>query len=119
VPWVAALKSICTILLLLLACSNATVYADSSGEVICYVDKTDDLFRAYPDQLIFESKQFSIYQLINGLTVLILNKQTMRFNRFSNLNLLSGSTLDPEMPPEAYQYFTGRCDYSHSTTQSE
>jgi hypothetical protein len=97
---------------LLLACSSYAVYANKSGEVICYVDKSDDLFKVYSRQLIFESKQFSIYQLIDGLTVLILNKQTMRFNRLSNLNLLAGSTLDPAMPPEPYQYFSGHCEYS-------
>lgn len=95
------------------------VFADTTGEVICYVDKSDDLFKVYPRQLIFESKQFSIYQLIDGLTVLVLNNQTMRFNRLSNLNLLSASTLDPQMPPEAYQYFTGGCDNSHSITHTE
>lgn len=106
------LKLICTVVVLLCACCSFTVSAQTSGEVICYVDESDDLFKIYPDQLIFESEQFAIYQLINGLTVLILNKQTQRFNRLTNLNLLPGSTLDPQMPPEPYQFFSGYCDVS-------
>ncbi len=77
--------------------------------MVCYVDGSDDQFRVYPRQQVFTSERFAIYQLIDGLTVLVINKQTLRFNRLSNLNLLPTSSLDPEMPPEPYQYFTGRC----------
>ena len=80
------------------------------SEITCLVDGSDDQFRVYSRQQIFDSDRFAIYQLIDGLTVLIINKQTLRFNRLSNLNLLAESTLDPEMPPEPYQYFSGRCE---------
>ncbi|MDJ0833522.1 MAG: hypothetical protein QNJ69_08365 [Gammaproteobacteria bacterium] len=93
----------------ILSYSALTAHANKPAEVICYVDGTDDLFKVYPRQLVFESDRFAIYQLIDGLTLLVINKQTRRFNRLSNLNLLPESTLDPEMPPEPYQYFTGQC----------
>ncbi len=100
------LVSIIPILSLLVCTSSARA---ESTEMTCYVDGTDDLFKVYPRQQVFASDRFAIYQLIDGLTVLVINKQTMRFNRLSNLNLLAESTLDPEMPPEPYQYFTGSC----------
>ena len=100
------LVSIIPIVTLVLCGSGARA---EPGEVICYVDGTDDLFKVYPRQQVFASDRFTIYQLIDGLTVLVINKQTRRFNRLSNLNLLAHSTLDPEMPPEPYQYFTGSC----------
>ena len=96
--------------LLILAGWIATASADWPSEITCHVDGTDDLFRVYARQQVFDSERFAIYQLIDGLTVLVINKQTRRFNRLSNLNLLPESTLDPEMPPEPYQYFSGLCD---------
>lgn len=93
------------------ACFSLTVLADSSSEIICQVENSDDLFKVYPQQLVFKSEHFIIFQLIDGLTILIINTRTMRFNRLSNLNLLSNSTLDPALPPEPLQFFSGRCEY--------
>jgi len=93
------------------ACFSFSVLADSSSEIVCQVENSDDLFKVYPRQLVFKSDQFLIYQLIDGLSILIINTKTMRFNRLSNLNLLSNSTLDPALPPEPLQFFSGRCEY--------
>jgi len=92
--------------------SGGSLLASSDPEITCHVDGTDDLFKVYPRQQIFTSNQFSIYQLIDGLTVLIINRQTLQFNRLSSLNLLPHSSLDPELPPEPIQFFSGRCDFS-------
>jgi len=94
---------------IIMGLSGFSVNAQISREYTCHVDGTDDLFKVYPRQQIFASDQFSIYQLIDGLTVLVINNQTQRFNRLSNLNLLPNSTLDPQMLPEPLQYFTGYC----------
>jgi hypothetical protein len=91
-----------------------SLLASFEPEITCHVDGTDDLFKVYPRQKIFSSNQFSIYQLIDGLTVLIINRQTLQFNRLSSLNLLPHSTLDPELPAESMQFFSGRCEFSFS-----
>lgn len=96
--------------LVFIASISLNAQADPSSELLCRVEHTDDVFQVYPNQLIYNSKQFSIYQLIDGLTVLIVNSDTMRFNRISNINLLASSTLDPSWPAEPYQYFTGQCE---------
>lgn len=91
-----------------LACSSA--YASESDEWLCQVEGTDDRFRVDTSQRIFHTARFQIFQLIDGLTVLVLNTETRKFNRLSNLNLLSQSSLDPERPAESIQFFSGSCD---------
>jgi len=86
--------------------------ADSHKPLICTVRDSRDYFKVYPYQLIYSSDEFSHYQLIDGLTVLVVNKNTMRFNRLSNLNLLQSSAMDPNKQPENYQFFSGSCKFS-------
>ena len=84
--------------------------ADSRGELVCKVDGSQDYFKVYLSQRTYSSEQFSHYQLIDGLTVLVVNKVTMRFNRLSSLNLLHTSTMDPNQPPDGMQLFEGVCE---------
>ncbi len=84
--------------------------ADTFSAFRCDVDATDDIFIVYPSQLTFKSDRFYIFQLMNGLTVMIINRETGRFNRLSNLNLLPHSTLDPDRPTEPRQFFSGSCE---------
>ncbi|MDJ0880472.1 MAG: hypothetical protein QNJ56_02380 [Gammaproteobacteria bacterium] len=84
--------------------------ADVSAPIRCHVTDTDDVFIVYPPQLAFSSDRFYIFQLMNGLTVLIINRDTGRFNRLSNLNLLAHSTVDPFMHREPIQFFSGTCE---------
>ena len=95
----------------MIACCCFSVQADALKEMVCHVDSSDDLFKVYPRQLAYTGEQFNIYQLIDGLTVLIVNTQTMRFNRLSSLNLLPRSTLDPSWPAEPPQFFSGWCEH--------
>ena len=90
------------------------IQADSHIPLICTVSDSRDYFKVYPYQLIYSSDKFSHYQLIDGLTVMVVNKNTMRFNRLSNLNLLQRSTVDPNKPPENYQFFNGVCKFSEA-----
>lgn len=75
----------------------------------CKVEGSNDYFSIYGKQKTFETEQFIHYQLINGLTLIVLNKTTLRFNRLTNLNLLPSSSLDPNQPPEPMQFFSGEC----------
>lgn len=84
----------------------------------CWVDGSNDRFDVYPSQLSYTSDSFSHYQLIEGLTVLVVNNKTMRFNRLSNLNLLPHSTTDPTKPPDRFQLFGGLCEISQSADQN-
>ena len=86
--------------------------ADSHRPLFCTVSDSNDYFKVYPSQLIYSSDTFSHYQLMNGLTVLMVNKKTMRFNRLSNLNLLQSSVIDTKKPPDDYQFFNGLCKFS-------
>jgi len=88
--------------------------AGSHNQLICTAGDSQDYFKVYPYQLTYSSDKFSHYQLIDGLTVLVVNKNTMRFNRLSNLNLLQSSTIDPNKPPESYQFFKGICKFSET-----
>jgi len=88
--------------------------AGSHIPLICSVSGSRDYFKVYPHQLIYSSKEFSHYQLIDGLTVLVVNKNTMLFNRLSNLNLLQSSATDPNKPTENYQFFSGSCKFSYA-----
>jgi|GEM_PF-2288362 len=88
--------------------------AGSHNLLICTVSDSRDYFQVYPYQLIYSSDKFSHYQSIDGLTVLVVNKNTMRFNRLSNLNLLQSSSMDPNKPPESYQFFSGLCQFSET-----
>jgi len=94
---------------------TSSAQAGLRHSLVCTVSDSRDYFLVYPYQLIHTSEKFSHYQLIDGLTVLVVNKTTMRFNRLSNFNLLPSSTIDPKKPPENYQFFTGLC--KHSDTQ--
>lgn len=95
--------------LLLLILSSLPTFSAASGSLTCTVDGSRDSFVVYPAQQVFNSAQFSYYQMMDGLTVLILNKRTQGFNRLSNLNLLPHSSLDPHWPAEAPQLFSGHC----------
>ncbi len=75
----------------------------------CRVAGTDDRFIVYPHQRIYRSDSFDYYQLMQGLTVLVVHRQTRQFNRLSNLNLLPSSSLDPQRSAEPYQFFNGQC----------
>jgi hypothetical protein len=97
------------LLAVILFLGSRIVSPASHQALICSVDDTQDDFKVYPSQLVYTSKQFLYYQIIDGLTVLVVNQQTMRFNRLSNLNLLSHSTMDPSKSPENYQLFSGTC----------
>ncbi|MEH6577045.1 MAG: hypothetical protein V7731_08190 [Amphritea sp.] len=83
--------------------------AVSNDVMTCKVSGSVDYFIVYADQLIYSSDKFLHYQMIDGLTVIVVNKDTMRFNRLTNLNLLPSSTMDPQKPPESHQFFAGRC----------
>lgn len=87
--------------------------------LICSANDSVDYFEVYPSQLIYSSDSFTHYQLIAGLTVLVVNNQTLRFNRLSNFNLLSRSALDPNKPPSHYQFFSGVCKYKASNPQTK
>jgi len=102
---------ICNLIICLL---SSLTQADSHNPLICSVSDSRDYFQVYPSQLIYSSDKFSYYQLIGGLTVLVVNKNTMRFNRLSNLNLLQNSTMDPNKSPENYQLFNGLCKFSET-----
>jgi len=97
---------------LIICLFSPLIQADTHKSLICTVSDSRDYFKVYPYQLIYSSDEFSHYQLINGLTVLVVNKNTMRFNRLSNLNLLPSSVMDPNKPPENYQFFSGLCKHS-------
>lgn len=77
--------------------------------IICQVNGSVDYFALDATKQIYASKNFTYYQLIDGLTVLIVNNKTLKFNRLTNLNLLAHSTLDPNNPPEPRQFFSGSC----------
>ena len=101
---------ICSLLLLVSAqLFGAVALASENNALTCLVEGTDDRFELYPRQISYESARFLHYQLIEGLTVIVVNRKTLRFNRLSNLNLLEHSTLDPTRPAEPIQYFTGQC----------
>lgn len=91
---------------------SLTLQANPKHALICSVDGSQDDFKVYSEQLVFTSREFSHYQLIDGLTILVVNHKTMRFNRLTNLNLLPHSTMDPNRPVENYQLFTGSCKAS-------
>lgn len=93
----------------------STVHAAPPETLICSVDGSNDDFIVYPEQVVYSSASFSHYQLIRGLTVLVVNKHTLRFNRLSNLNLLPSSTLDPAKKPENIQIFSGSCIHQASS----
>jgi len=97
---------------LIICLFSPLIQADSHKSFICTVSGSRDYFKVYPHQLIYSSNEFSHYQLIDGLTVLVVNKNTMLFNRLSNLNLLQSSAMDPNKPPENYQLFSGSCKFS-------
>jgi hypothetical protein len=90
--------------------------ADTQNSLICTVSDSNDYFKVYPEQLTYSSEIFSHYQLMDGLTVLMVNKNTMQFNRLSNLNLFQNSVMDPNKPPDDYQFFNGFCKYSETQT---
>jgi len=97
---------------LIICLFSPLIQADFHKSLLCTVSGSRDYFKVYPHQLIYSSNEFSHYQLINGLTVLVVNKNTMLFNRLSNLNLLKSSAMDPNKPPENYQFFSGSCKFS-------
>lgn len=109
------MKNLCRRALLLVAvCLSgllvSVALANEEEGWVCKVNGSEDYFKVYASQRIYASEQFSHYQLMDGLTVLVINKQTRRFNRISNLNLLPHSTMDPNQPPERFQLFHGMCE---------
>ena len=97
------------VMTLICVSNSKALHASPQENLVCSVDGSKDEFSVYPDQLVYASKSFLHYQMISGLTVLIVNRETMRFNRLSNLNLLQHSTLDPKKQPENIQLFNGSC----------
>jgi len=83
--------------------------ATTNYTIRCKVSGSLDYFLVDASKHIYASEQFTYYQLIDGLTVLVLNNKTLKFNRITNLNLLANSTLDPNDSPEQRQFFSGRC----------
>ena len=98
---------------LALSLMGGVVYSESHYTYTCTSNNSFDSFKVYPSQLTYASEDFAHFQLINGLTILVVNLKTMRFNRLSNLNLLKHSTLDPNLSPEQYQFFSGSCQIEH------
>jgi hypothetical protein len=94
---------------MLLLATGDLATANDGDRLSCLVDDSDDRFELYPDQLSYRGHNFDHYQLIDGLTVVVVNRRTGKFNRLSNLNLLPHSTLDPSRAAEPIQFFTGRC----------
>ena len=103
---------IATLMAALSASADKSQSANTDPALTCYPDGSDDRFQLYPEQQVYAGRLFSIYQLIDGLTVLVFNHQTRRFNRLTNLNLLPYSSLDPQRAPEPIQFFSGYCDLS-------
>lgn len=97
------------VMALICVSSSKSLQASPHETLICSVDGSNDEFNVYPNQQIYSSDSFLHYQMISGLTVLVVNRQTMKFNRLSNLNLLQNSTLDPRKQPEKIQLFNGSC----------
>ena len=96
---------------------SSLVYASESEEWLCQVEGSDDRFRVDTSQRIYHNARFQVFQLIDGLTVLVLNNKTRRFNRLSSLNLLSHSSLDPERAAEPAQFFSGLCNKLETSSQ--
>lgn len=95
-------------ILLLIGLNQKSLAADTA-ELSCDVDGSRDFFELYTEQLSFQGADFWHYQMMGGLTLIVVNRESLRFNRLSNLNLLSSSTLDPNRKPEAVQLFSGQC----------
>lgn len=79
--------------------------------LLCKLATSEDYFALYDDQVSYESGLFRHYSMLSGLTVIVLNKQTLGFNRLSNLALLPVSTLDINRPAEPNQLMSGQCHY--------
>lgn len=99
----------CLVYMLVASFASSPLHATPRLELTCKVSGSNDAFNVYPEDLSYASKSFLHYQLIKGLTVLVVNRDTMRFNRLTNLNLLQHSTLDPKKRAEAIQLFDGVC----------
>ena len=78
-------------------------------QLLCKLAASEDYFALYDSQVSYESSMFRHYSMLNGLTVIVLNKQTLGFNRLSNLALLPVSTLDINRPAEPNQLMSGQC----------
>ena len=98
----------------ILSFSSALTLASNELSLLCKVNETEDYFEVDLNQLIYTSNEFLYYQMIEGLSVLIMNKNTLRFNRLSNLNLLENSSIDPSQPPDNHQFFNGLCEYQET-----
>jgi hypothetical protein len=82
----------------------------ATGQTIsCKVKDSLDFFNISRSNLIYSGNTFTLYQLIDGLTIIAVNNQTLKFNRLTNLNLLPTSALDPNDPPVSLQFFSGSC----------
>ncbi len=81
----------------------------SGHQYLCKLAGSDDYFVLFDHQVSYEGAMFRHYAMLNGLTVIVLNKQTLDFNRLSNLALLPVSTLDINLPAEANQLMSGNC----------
>ena len=77
--------------------------------LLCKLATSEDYFALYADQVSYEGELFRHYSMLSGLTVIVLNKQTLSFNRLSNLALLPESTLDVNRPAEPNQLMSGQC----------
>lgn len=87
----------CSIVLLML--SSATIHA--AQPLVCDVKGSDDHFLLYQEQRIYRSDRFDVYALMGGLTLATVSRESFKFQRTSQLNLL------PE--PDRLQLFEGQC----------
>jgi len=86
--------------------------AATQQHISCKVSNSLDYFSLDSSKQIFASANFTFYQQFDGLTVVVLNNHTLRFNRLTNLNLLANSATDPNKPPQSLQFFSGHCQRS-------
>ncbi len=84
-----------------LATGLAAAGASLDAPLDCRVEGSDDRFLLHPHQLLKATPSFQVFILMDGLTLAVVNRDTGRFNRLSNLNLLP----DPQPP----QFFHGYC----------
>ncbi|WP_210394966.1 hypothetical protein [Motiliproteus sediminis] len=67
----------------------------------CKLQDSDDRFILYPEQLVAQTATHAVYSLMGGLTLAVVQRQTLRFNRITSLNL--------QPRPDRMQLFSGQC----------
>ncbi|WP_421862412.1 hypothetical protein [Motiliproteus sp.] len=76
----------------------------ASQPLVCDVKGSDDRFLLYQEQRIYRSERYEVYALMGGLTLATVARDSLKFQRTSQLNLL------PQ--PDRLQLFEGQCRYS-------